>query len=352
MPQRYKEIFIALACSVTAYLTANAAEFIFISALHPSEIELTWISDAFLSISLGVVAYLWLHLKVARKEFADSERTRIVVDTELSLAAEIQRNLLPAVPGPVSGLRWAARLKQAERVGGDFYDFVRPDANSILMILGDISGKGIPAALQMSSIRTLFRMLSQEIHQPSDLVKRLSEILYEENRGSMFLTCLMGLFDLDRHTLTLTNAGHPPGLILTPSGRYLLAAGGTPAGMFPSSSYESQTVDLEPGTIGIFFTDGISEAIEHDGRKAADIVGAAVSTIPSPLDPDAVCDRLVVLAQNGAGPTGDGEWKDDQTILSFVVEEDHDGVTASVGHVESLGVGAHGCNKIGQDMPR
>jgi serine phosphatase RsbU (regulator of sigma subunit) len=320
MPQRYKEILIAVALSVIAYLAANAAEFIFINTLHPSEIELTWISDAFLSVSLGVVTYLWLHLKAARKELADSERRRVVMDTELSLAAEIQRNLLPAVPGSVAGLRWAARLKQAEKVGGDFYDFVRPDANSVLMVLGDISGKGIPAALQMASIRTLFRMLSRETHHPPDLLERLSKILYEENRGSMFLTCLMGLFDLDRHTLTLTNAGHPPGLILSPSGRYLLKAGGTPAGMFPSSCYESQTVGLEPGTLGIFFTDGISEAVEHDGRTAADILAAAVSRIPPPLDPDAVCDRLMVLAQNGSGPTGDGEWKDDQTILSFVVE--------------------------------
>jgi len=228
-----REILLSMSSAALGYLVANAIEQTAIRMVHPSEQALTWISDALLASAFGVVTYLWLHLKVARVSLSRLERARIEMDTELSLAAEIQRNNMPVVPSPHAGLRWAARLQQAERIGGDFYDFVRPNAHTQLFLLGDISGKGIPAALLLASTRTLFRTLCHESYQPAELLDHLSGALYEDNGGSMFMTCLLGLLDLKCLTLTFANAGHPPGLIFTGARRQLLQSGGVPAGMFP-----------------------------------------------------------------------------------------------------------------------
>ena len=151
------EILISIFSAMMVYLFANIVETTVIQMVHPSEQELTWISDTMISVAFGVVSYLWLHLKTARSSLSRLERMRVAMDTELSLAAEIQRNFLPPVPSSHSGVRWAARLQQAERIGGDFYDFIQPDSESFLFLLGDISGKGIPAALLLASIHPCSR---------------------------------------------------------------------------------------------------------------------------------------------------------------------------------------------------
>jgi phosphoserine phosphatase RsbU/P len=316
-----REILLSMSSAGLGYLVANAIELTAIRMVHPSEQALTWVSDALLASAFGVVTYLWLHLKAARVSLSRLERARIEIDTELSLAAEIQRNNMPVVPSPHAGLRWAARLQQAERIGGDFYDFVQPNPHTQLFLLGDISGKGIPAALLLASTRTLFRTLCHKSYQPAELLDSLSVALYEENGGSMFMTCLLGLFDLKCRTLTFVNAGHPPGLILVGARRQLLQSGGVPAGMFPSWTYTSKTVLLQPGSIGIFMTDGISEAVGGDVLESADLIERVVSKIPRPVTPERVCERLVQLAKEGGSPTGDGEREDDQTVLAFVLDE-------------------------------
>jgi sigma-B regulation protein RsbU (phosphoserine phosphatase) len=317
--QRYRQVLIALLSSVAVYLAANAAEFAFIRALHPTEVELTWISDLILAGGFGYAIYLWLHLKAARKELADAERARIAIDTELALAAEIQRSFLPRVPAPLEGLRWAASQAPAGKVGGDFYDFVRTGDHSMLFLLGDISGKGIPAALLLASVRALFRLFSKETQRPAELVNRLSCVLYQETGGAMFMTCLVGLFDLAERSLTFTNAGHPPGLIIGSGNRLLLETGGVPAGLFESSSYQSKTVALGPGAAGVFVTDGISEAVECDGSSAFEVLAATIANV-GPADPEKICAAIMRLADKGAGPAADEGGKDDQTVLCFVVD--------------------------------
>lgn len=145
MLQRYRQVLIAFFSSVVLYLAANAAESALIEVLHPTEVELTWISDLILAGGFGCSIYFWLHLKAARQRLADAERARIAADTELALASEIQRHFLPAAPDPLEGVRWAASQVPAGRIGGDFYDFVRTGDHSMLVLLGDISGKGVPA---------------------------------------------------------------------------------------------------------------------------------------------------------------------------------------------------------------
>jgi phosphoserine phosphatase RsbU/P len=321
MNHRKKEIFLSLLSAVAAYLFANQAESTIISLVHPSEQALTWISDIVLAAALGIVTYLWLHLKAARTALSQFEREKIELDTELSLAAEIQRNLQPQLPSFQSGIRWAAHLEQAEKIGGDFYDFVQPDPDSMLLLLGDISGKGIPAALLLASVGRLFRLLSRTKQAPAKLVQDLSELLYADNRGSRFMTCLVAFFDLKGRTLSYTNAGHPPGMILRQDGMELLDCGGMPAGMFASSTYEWRTLKLQPGDVGILVTDGISEAVAQDGIPFVEVLRKEVIETPTPRSPESLCERIMLLANNKASSGGDAERTDDQTVLAFVVEE-------------------------------
>ena len=315
-----RPVILALFFTILSYWTANFVELGLIRVIHPSEIELTWISDLILAIALGLTTYLWLHLKATRKELADTERRRIAFDTELSLGAEIQRDQLPKMPDSLVGIRWAARLVPAGKIGGDFYDLVCPDEHSVLVLIGDVSGKGIPAALMLTSVRLMFRLFSRETLEPSQLVERLSRELYLESSGSMYLTCIVVYFELASKRITFTNAGHPPAVVLQSGARHYLETGGVPAGMFPSSLYTSKALSLQSGALGVLYTDGISEALEGNGQSPCDILATTLATQGKNPDPQRICDKVIALAQESAGPTGDGEWNDDKTILAFVTD--------------------------------
>ena len=149
------------------------------------------------ALAFGSALFLWLNLKWTRLTLSHLEREHIVLETQLSLAADIQRGLLPPVPSDAEGVRWAARLEQAGRIGGDLYDFVRPDARSWLVLVGDVSGKGIPAALVLASIRTMFRMMTGDTNDPAQLVERISQRLYEDHGGTPYFTCIVVKINLD-----------------------------------------------------------------------------------------------------------------------------------------------------------
>ena len=310
-----RPVVLALGAAAAAYVVANVVESTLIRLLRPTRSELEWISDIVLATGLGVVTFLWLHLKAARLHVTRLERARVVLDTQLAVAADIQRNLLPAVPPPRRGWRLAARLEPADRIGGDFFDFHEDGSGSILVFLADVSGKGIPAALILESTRTLFRFLARETRRPDQLLARLSRALYEENGGTPYVTCLLAYFDLEEKSLTCVNAGHPVGVVVGPGGRRLFAASGPPAGLFASTVYTAETVALRPGDAGVFVTDGISEAVEGDGALP-NLLEAALRRQASG-GPERVCEEVMRMARRGRGPEGAGEWRDDRTVIAF-----------------------------------
>jgi sigma-B regulation protein RsbU (phosphoserine phosphatase) len=309
----------AAGAAVVAFLAATGAETLYIRLAHADRAALEWISDVLLSLGFGLVAWLWLHLKATRGELARLERARIVLDTELALAAEIQRNLLPATPAPTGGLSIAARMEPAGKIGGDFYDFLSPDPETVVFVLGDISGKGVPAALLMASTRTLFRNLVRETQEPAALATRLSRALHEDNGGAPYATCVMGRFDMRKRTLTYVNAGHPAGLVVGPLGRRAIESCGPPVGILPSIAYLATTVPLAPGDVGVLVTDGITEAAEGTEIGASDLLDQALRTLGSPPRADEVCQAIMSLTR-GLGPAPAGA-PDDRTVLAFVVSE-------------------------------
>jgi serine phosphatase RsbU (regulator of sigma subunit) len=315
---RLPPILEALASALVAFVFALAFERTFVRVFALDLGELEWISDVVLAVAFGVATFLWLHLRLARTALNRLERARLVLETELSIAADIQRGLLPAPPAARDGWRFAAQLEEAGRIGGDFYDFV-DRGRSLLVLLADVSGKGIPAALVMGSARTLFRQLARETDRPEELLGRLGRALFEEHGGTPYLTGFLGRVDLGARTVSWVNAGHPPALVVTGTGHRALGATGFPAGLLPSAEYEAHEERLHRGDTLMLVTDGVTEAIEADGRVEERLAWTVAQR--RARGPQAVCERVMRLARSGRGPAGAGEWQDDRTVVVVTLDE-------------------------------
>lgn len=275
--------------------------------------QLEWISDLILAGTVVCMTYLWLHLRASRSQLASLERQQIALDNELRLAAEIQRGLLPELPATTPGFEWAARMEAARTVGGDFYDFVPQPDGSVLVILGDVSGKGIPAALIQATLKTLFRAVVRDSAETTAIAERLASMLYAQNGGAMYATAIVARFDPAPPRLSFVSAGHPPGIVVAGGRVRELTAGGPPLGLLPGASYQSETVALAAGELGVFATDGITEALEGLSLRLADPVRES----PDGERPAALVERLFALASTSAGPPGVANWQDDRTALAF-----------------------------------
>jgi serine phosphatase RsbU (regulator of sigma subunit) len=312
-------MFLSIAVAVITYRCARMADALVLRVVRPPRGEVLLVSDVILATAFGVVIYLWLNLGATRTRLTGLERAQIVLDTQLSLAADIQRRLLPSVPVESNGVRWAGRLEPAHRIGGDFYDFIPFETDS-LFVIGDVSGKGIPAALLQASAHSLFRTLAREAVDPADLLTRVSKEIYAENAGLSYLTCVLARVNCATGTLTYANAGHPAGLMVGASGRRVLSRGGPPVGLFAETAYESEVLSVEPGDLGVIVTDGITEAIEEDGTTALEVLNRTVNSISWPRTPERVCDVLIEAAQRSRGPKGVTNWQDDKTVLAFLLD--------------------------------
>lgn len=306
----------SIAASLVTYRCARLADALVMRVVHPPRGEVLFVSDVILATAFGIAIYLWLSLRATRTRLTDLERAHIVLDTELSLAADIQRHLLPAAQVESNGVRWAGRLEPAHRIGGDFYDFIPSDTDG-LFVVADVSGKGIPAALLQASAHSLFRTFARETVDPAELLTRVSKEIYAENTGVSYMTCVLARVNTATRTVLYANAGHPAGLMVGSSGRRLLSRGGPPAGLFADTTYESEVLPIEPGDLGVIVSDGITEAIEEDGTPAVDILNRTICDISGRRTPERVCDALMKAAQRSAGPRGVANWQDDKTVLAF-----------------------------------
>jgi sigma-B regulation protein RsbU (phosphoserine phosphatase) len=319
MTRRAWNLVASIGATAITYACARAADALVLRVVRPPRGEVLLVSDLILATAFGVGIYLWLNLRSTRTRLTDLERAQIVLETQLSLAVQIQRRLLPPAPVASNGLRWAGRLEPAHRIGGDFYDYIPGDAGDLL-IVGDVSGKGIPAALLQASAHSLFRAFARETPYPSDLLARVSREIYAENAGASYLTCLVVRVNSATHTLMYANAGHPTGVMVGASGRRLLSRGGPPAGLFPETAYDSEVLAVAPGDLGVIVSDGVTEAIEESGVASVDILDRAICDVPRPRTPERVCDALMQRAQHGSGPLGVANARDDKTVLAFVFD--------------------------------
>jgi hypothetical protein len=309
---------ISVASGAVAFVLGSVLESRVMAIASASRSQLEWVSDVVVASGVVVTTWLWLHLRASRMRLLQLERQQVALDEQLRLAAEIQRNLLPELPASLLGFRFSARLVQAQRIGGDFYDFVAR-GDTAIAILGDVSGKGVPAALLQSSLKTLFRVTASQTSDPAEIASRMSAALYDETGGMPYATCIVARFEPRPPRIAWANAGHPAGL-LRHDGRWVaMESGGPPLGLLPGARYEGGSARLGPGSLGVFVTDGITEALEGSSQSLVDALSSpeARSAMGAPAR---TCDYLVRLAGDAPGPPGVDGWQDDRTVLAFSCE--------------------------------
>jgi len=315
-PSRTTIALASAAAALAVFVVGALAETWLISLLQPSEGELTWISDLVLAVTLGVVLYLWLNLRSTRAALIELERERIVVDTQLAVAAKIQKDLLPDTPPRRRGMSWAVQLVPAGRIGGDYYDFVDLDGRSQIAIVGDIAGKGIPAAMMLVYVRAVFRQAVRETHDPCAIVSRLADAVYAETRGESYLTCVVVRLDEPARQLTSTIAGHPP-IVVTGDAFRRLTLGGPPAGLLPKVVYEQETLDLVAGNRVIIVTDGITERMS-DGFESA------IAELDDRGSAEALCAEVFRLSEGPRASMPIAGWDDDRTAVVLAVDSEEE----------------------------
>jgi sigma-B regulation protein RsbU (phosphoserine phosphatase) len=256
------------------------------------------------------------------KAYADAVREAMARD--LRIAREIQMGILPANLAAITkgtGLEVDAVIEPAREVGGDLYEVLRISDRRVVVALGDVSGKGIPAALFMAVAMTVLRTLARQIAEPDEILRRLNDELVEQNPRGMFVTLQCLVFDLEQKRLSSAGAGHHQLAVVSPGRPPRLAcpSSGRPAGLMPFNPIERETLPLEPGDTFVLFSDGVSEAMntEEDfygeerllatlaacaGATPKDIVTRVLSDVQSFAAGAKQSDDITVLAVRYGGP--------------------------------------------------
>jgi serine phosphatase RsbU (regulator of sigma subunit) len=188
------------------------------------------------------------------------------MEQEMRIAAEIQQALLPKAGRTGAYFRAAAASLPCRSIGGDFYDYVDLSDGSFGFALGDVAGKGPPAALLSAMMQGIFAAQAATSDPPSQTISRVNLALYRRGIESRFVTLMYGSLYPDGK-LIYCNAGHNPPLVVGKNGFRRLECGGPIVGLFESATYEEETVKLEPGDWLIVFSDGVSEALSASGEE-------------------------------------------------------------------------------------
>lgn len=214
--------------------------------------------EAFLT---GVSVHIGLALENAQLHQEIIEKRKI--EQELKLAREIQKTFYPTIPPSFGGVEIAASAEMCEAVGGDYLGYFPFEDNRFLIILGDVAGKGIGAALVMSSLHATCRALVRHVHAIEGIMSILNETLVETTGAGVFVTMLIMLVDTVGRRVHYIRAGHNPPLTISGSGKVTLynGAGEPPVGLFRHMQFQRDVTNVEQGSVVVIYTDGVSEAV-------------------------------------------------------------------------------------------
>jgi steroid delta-isomerase-like uncharacterized protein len=240
--------------------------------LSPAEEELQWLTEGGGRASSGDISLaerdtspqIWdvltrnLTWRLRVAEAQEQER----IEQELQVARQIQQALLPEVVPELYGWQLAAHYNPAREVGGDFYDFLELEDGRLGLVVGDATGKGIPAALVMATTRGMLRASAQPLDSPGEVLARVNDALYPDIPSDMFVTCFYAILEPKSGTLSYANAGHDLPYLWHGGDAEELRARGMPLGLMPEMSYEEKEAVLREGDSVLFYSDGLVEA--HD----------------------------------------------------------------------------------------
>lgn len=201
---------------------------------------------------------------VKEQEAEAEERQRI--EQELKVATLIQQTLLPKDVPHLSGWDIDVFYRPAREVGGDFYDFIELEDGRIGLVIGDVTDKGVPAALVMATCRSMLRAVAAQTDDPGAVLAEVNDSLVEEIPPNMFVTCQYGILDPQTGDFTYANAGHNLPYVRTESGVVELRATGMPLGLMPQMNYEVKEARIQDNETMVLSSDGIVEAHDVDGN--------------------------------------------------------------------------------------
>lgn len=203
------------------------------------------------------------HLKEENKLFHQH------IEMELEIARKIQQSLLPQQIPSIASVSISTFSQPAKHVGGDYHDLIELSPDGLGIAIGDVSGKGMPAALMMANVQASIRRYSESSYSPKEIIYRINNSLcpicqYIEEHN--FITLFYGILDPESRTLTYSNAGHNYPLLFREDGRVRgqLESTGLPCGIMGDASYDEAQIQLEPGDIALFYTDGVTDAMNLD----------------------------------------------------------------------------------------
>jgi len=231
------------------------------------QVTLIVLVNAVIAVIVGISLNTYDTMKRQIEASYRTLREKEALERELEIAREVQRELLPRSVPEIEGLHLAGVCLPAIEVGGDYYDYLSLDESRLAIVIADVSGKGIPAALLMASLQASVRSLFRPVPDPGELNARLNDSLFRASSASRYATLFLGFYDHADRTLRYSNAGHHPPLLLRGKDVRRLDEGGLPVGMFEGGIYAQGNCRLEKGDLLAMFTDGVVETPNDDGEE-------------------------------------------------------------------------------------
>ena len=254
------------------------------------------------------------------REALESRDQLVALQNELDVARGMQQSILPTRFPQDPGYTVYGKMQAARNVGGDFFDVIQLNGGRIGLAVADVSDKGVPAALFMMSSRTLLKGAAIGLALPGEVLREVNDLLLEDNEGSMFVTVLYAVYDPSNRKLTYANGGHNSPLVVHADGASALLplTDGIALGIVPGLPYQQNTVTLSPGDTVIFYTDGVTEAMNGEEEQfGLDPLSEFFQANP-PQDPEQATATVFEAVNAFAGDTPQS---DDITCLVLYCSE-------------------------------
>lgn len=250
------------------------------------------------------------------REAVSSRDKLTALQSELGVANQIQQSILPTNFPIHSGYQVYGSMEPARDIGGDFFDVVRLEDESVGLAVADVSGKGVPAALFMMSSRTMMKGSAISVREPGDALGMVNSMLAEDNEAQLFVTILYAVYDPVTGIFTYASGGHDAPLLVRPDGssELLPLTGGIVLGIMPELEYDQNSVTVSPGDTLFCYTDGITEAMNEAGEQfGMERMRQAFAETP-PRDAQHAVEIMFDMVNAFAG---DAIQSDDITCLAF-----------------------------------
>jgi sigma-B regulation protein RsbU (phosphoserine phosphatase) len=266
-------------------------------------------ADARILSLFGNQAAIALENARLHREAVEKEK----MEREIEIAASIQRAILPATLPAVNGILIAAGNRPTRQVGGDFYDVYPLPDGRVAFCVADVSGKGMPAALLVSTVHACIHLLVESgVSDLTGLIARINHHLARFSVTRKFVTMFLAVFDPADRSLRYVNAGHNPGIWISEAGVKLLPSGGVPIGMFALAPQNESRVELAPGDLVVLYSDGITEAVDARDEEYGMERLTGLLEAGRALPPNTLKDRIFAAVESFT--RGVAQY-DDQTVL-------------------------------------